>query len=80
MFDHFLILKKLLGHFLEHMLFMETEKYPVENAYSAFLNDHGRFSNAYCIRKRILFTISMYRIIIWNVNWICFHYSLLVRY
>mgnify|MGYP005995999965 CR=1 FL=1 len=47
MFDHFLILKKLLGHFLEHMLFMETEKYPVENAYSAFLNDHSRFSNAY---------------------------------
>lgn len=36
-----------LAHFLEHMLFMGTEKYPVENAYSAFLNSHGGYSNAY---------------------------------
>eukprot|EP00981_Chlorochromonas_danica_P009291 scaffold2602_cov177-Ochromonas_danica.AAC.12 len=36
-----------LAHFLEHMLFMGTEKYPVENAYSAFLNSHGGGSNAY---------------------------------
>jgi hypothetical protein len=36
-----------LAHFLEHMLFMGTEKYPDENAYSAFLSDHGGSSNAY---------------------------------
>jgi insulysin len=36
-----------LAHFLEHMLFMGTEKYPDENSYSAFLNEHGGSSNAY---------------------------------
>jgi len=36
-----------LAHFLEHMLFMGTEKYPVENAYSSFLSSHGGMSNAY---------------------------------
>lgn len=38
---------KGLAHFLEHMLFMGTEKYPEENAYSAYLSSHGGFSNAY---------------------------------
>lgn len=36
-----------LAHFLEHMLFMGTEKYPIENEYSSYLSDHGGFSNAY---------------------------------
>ncbi|XP_037080309.1 insulin-degrading enzyme-like [Pollicipes pollicipes] len=36
-----------LAHFCEHMLFMGTEKYPDENEYSKFLNDHGGTSNAY---------------------------------
>ena len=36
-----------LAHFLEHMLFMGTEKYPDENSYSAFLNENGGSSNAY---------------------------------
>lgn len=36
-----------LAHFLEHMLFMGTEKYPIENAYSSFLSSHGGMSNAY---------------------------------
>jgi len=36
-----------LAHFLEHMLFLGTEKYPDENGYSAFLNDHGGRSNAF---------------------------------
>ena len=30
-----------LAHFLEHMLFMGSEKYPDENEYSAFLAQHG---------------------------------------
>jgi len=36
-----------LAHFLEHMLFLGTEKYPSEHAYSDFIESHGGFSNAY---------------------------------
>lgn len=36
-----------IAHFLEHMLFLGTEKYPDENSYSAFLNMNGGYSNAY---------------------------------
>lgn len=36
-----------LAHFLEHMLFLGTEKYPDENSYSEFLNKHGGNSNAF---------------------------------
>ena len=31
----------------QHMLFLGTEKYPDENSYSAYLNKHGGWSNAY---------------------------------
>uniref|UniRef100_A0A1W7RAD0 Insulin-degrading enzyme n=1 Tax=Hadrurus spadix TaxID=141984 RepID=A0A1W7RAD0_9SCOR len=36
-----------LAHFCEHMLFLGTKKYPVENEYSKFLNQHGGSSNAF---------------------------------
>ncbi|CAK9295952.1 unnamed protein product, partial [Gordionus sp. m RMFG-2023] len=36
-----------LAHFCEHMLFMGTKKYPSENEYSKFLNEHSGCSNAY---------------------------------
>jgi hypothetical protein len=36
-----------LAHFHEHMLFLGTDKYPDENEYEAFLNQHGGSSNAY---------------------------------
>ncbi|XP_066956310.1 insulin-degrading enzyme [Macrobrachium rosenbergii] len=36
-----------LAHFCEHMLFMGTEKYPCENEYNKYLNEHGGSSNAY---------------------------------
>jgi len=36
-----------LAHFLEHMLFLGTEKYPDESEYNTFLNAHGGYSNAY---------------------------------
>ena len=36
-----------LAHFLEHMLFLGTAKYPDENEYNQFLNKHGGNSNAY---------------------------------
>ncbi|MEQ8859343.1 MAG: insulinase family protein [Pseudomonadales bacterium] len=36
-----------LAHFLEHMLFIGTEKYPEVDAYQAFISRHGGSSNAY---------------------------------
>ena len=36
-----------LAHFLEHMLFLGTEKYPDENGYSQYLSMNGGSSNAY---------------------------------
>lgn len=35
------------AHFLEHMLFMGSEKYPSENEYSVFIKDNGGMSNAF---------------------------------
>ena len=43
-----------LAHFLEHMLFMGSRKYPNENQYSAFLAQHGGSSNAYTASGGIL--------------------------
>jgi insulysin len=36
-----------LAHFLEHMLFLGTEKYPDESEYSNYLRSNGGYSNAY---------------------------------
>ncbi|KAK9711990.1 metalloprotease, partial [Basidiobolus ranarum] len=36
-----------LAHFCEHLLFMGTEKYPVENDYNQYLSEHGGDSNAF---------------------------------
>lgn len=36
-----------LAHFLEHMLFLGTEKYPSPDEYSDFINRHGGRYNAY---------------------------------
>lgn len=35
------------AHFLEHMLFQGTEKYPSENEYSEFMSKNGGYNNAY---------------------------------
>ncbi|KAJ2746002.1 metalloprotease [Coemansia sp. BCRC 34301] len=35
-----------LAHFLEHMLFMGTEKYPDEDEYLSFISEHSGYSNA----------------------------------
>ena len=35
-----------LAHFCEHMLFLGSKKYPVENHYKSFLAAHGGRSNA----------------------------------
>jgi len=41
--------KPLFGtaHFLEHMLFMGTEKYPEENDYSTYIKNNGGYDNAW---------------------------------
>ncbi|KDN45284.1 hypothetical protein K437DRAFT_256623 [Tilletiaria anomala UBC 951] len=36
-----------LAHYCEHMLFLGTKKYPRENEYSEFLNNHSGSSNAF---------------------------------
>ncbi|MCJ1266561.1 Insulinase (Peptidase M16) [Lobaria immixta] len=36
-----------MAHAVEHLLFMGTEKYPKENAYSQYLTAHSGYSNAY---------------------------------
>lgn len=36
-----------LAHFLEHMLFMGSTKFPDENEYDKYLSQHGGSSNAY---------------------------------
>ncbi|KAE8149605.1 a-pheromone processing metallopeptidase Ste23 [Aspergillus avenaceus] len=36
-----------MAHAVEHLLFMGTEKYPVENAYNQYLASHSGSSNAY---------------------------------
>jgi nardilysin len=36
-----------LAHFLEHMLFMGSEKYPDENEYDSYLTAHGGCCNAF---------------------------------
>ena len=36
-----------LSHYLEHMLFMGSAKFPDENSYDAFLSAHAGSSNAY---------------------------------
>ena len=36
-----------LAHFLEHMLFLGTEKYPNAGDYQRFINTHGGSNNAY---------------------------------
>lgn len=36
-----------LAHFLEHMLFLGTEKYPDADEYQSFISEHGGSHNAY---------------------------------
>lgn len=36
-----------LAHFLEHMLFMGSKKYPQENDYQKFVSDHAGYTNAF---------------------------------
>ena len=41
-----------LAHFLEHMLFLGTDRYPEAGAYQAFLSQHGGNHNAFTAHDR----------------------------
>lgn len=49
-----------LAHFLEHMLFMGSKKYPDENYYSTRLNKLGGFSNAYTDVMETVYYFNVY--------------------
>ena len=36
-----------LAHFLEHMVFMGSKKFPSENGFDKFINNHGGWDNAH---------------------------------
>jgi nardilysin len=44
-----------LSHFLEHLVFMGSERFPDENAYDAYLQQHGGGSNAYTEAEQTVF-------------------------
>uniref|UniRef100_A0AAY4BJ43 Nardilysin a (N-arginine dibasic convertase) n=1 Tax=Denticeps clupeoides TaxID=299321 RepID=A0AAY4BJ43_9TELE len=50
-----------LAHFLEHMVFMGSEKYPAENGFDAFLKRHGGSTNASTDCERTLFQFDVQR-------------------
>jgi insulysin len=44
-----------LAHFCEHLLFMGTDKYPLENAYSNYLSKNSGTSNASTSTDRTIY-------------------------
>ncbi|KAF8049490.1 hypothetical protein N665_2199s0001 [Sinapis alba] len=40
-----------LAHFLEHMLFYASEKYPEEDSYTKYISEHGGRRNGYTSRE-----------------------------
>ncbi|XP_073016087.1 insulin-degrading enzyme-like 1, peroxisomal [Primulina eburnea] len=57
-----------LAHFLEHMLFYASEKYPEEDSYSKYISEHGGSTNA--------FTSSEHTNYYFDVNPDCFEEAL----
>uniref|UniRef100_A0A3P9NF68 Nardilysin b (N-arginine dibasic convertase) n=1 Tax=Poecilia reticulata TaxID=8081 RepID=A0A3P9NF68_POERE len=50
-----------LAHFLEHMVFMGSEKFPAENDFDAFLKRHGGSDNASTDCERTVFQFDIQR-------------------
>lgn len=50
-----------LAHFLEHMVFMGSDKYPRENFFDAFLNKHGGSDNAYTECERTVYKMEVHQ-------------------
>jgi len=48
-----------LAHFLEHMLFMGSTKYPGENEYSSFIESHGGSWNAYTALEHTVYSFDI---------------------
>lgn len=48
-----------LAHFLEHMLFLGTEKYPIESDYDRFIKEYDGKSNAYTTSDYTLYLFSI---------------------
>ena len=44
-----------LAHYLEHMLFLGSERYPVINEYGQFMSQHGGYTNAYTAQNRTVY-------------------------
>ncbi|NGX61116.1 MAG: Protease 3 [Chlamydiae bacterium] len=47
-----------MAHFVEHLLFLGTEKYPDESAYSRYLDEHGGMQNAFTMADRTVYMFS----------------------
>lgn len=50
-----------LAHFLEHMVFMGSEKYPRENYFDSFLNKHGGSDNAYTECEKTVYKMEVHQ-------------------
>lgn len=48
-----------LAHFLEHMLFMGTKKYPDEKGYASFIENNGGQRNGYTASDHTMYTFSV---------------------
>ena len=49
-----------LAHFLEHMLFMGSTKYPIENYFMNKINEYGGSTNAYTENLRTVYYFNVY--------------------
>lgn len=48
-----------MAHFLEHLLFLGTEKYPDENEYQRYIKDHGGRTNAFTANQMTSYMFSV---------------------
>jgi nardilysin len=48
-----------LSHYLEHMIFMGSEKYPGENEYDSFVTSHGGSCNAFTESEHTVYTFTI---------------------
>lgn len=44
-----------LAHYLEHMLFLGSQRYPTINEYSQFMSQHGGYTNAYTSQESTVY-------------------------
>ncbi len=48
-----------MAHFVEHLLFLGTEKYPEEAGYTRYLDEHGGSRNAFTMADRTVYMFSV---------------------